>query len=73
VRGFLHVVDLKTDVVDATVVGTIGAHYSIMLRLPVQDDQVNVAIGEMEPSRLAAYIYHQGPREKSKDHIPTKY
>src|SRR5262249_47184357 len=48
VRGFLHVVDLKTDVVDATVVGTIGARIGILLRLPVQDGQVNVAIGEME-------------------------
>ena len=44
----IHVVDLKTDVVDATVVGTIGAHIGILLRLPVQDGQVNVAIGEME-------------------------
>src|SRR5262249_9507900 len=48
VRGFLHVVDLKTDMVDATVVGTIGAHIGILLCLPVQDGQVNVAIGEME-------------------------
>ena len=48
VRGVLHVVDLKPEVVDAIVVGTIGAHIGILLRLPVQDGQVNVAIGEME-------------------------
>ena len=44
----LHVVDLKPEVVDATVVGTIGAHIDILLRLPVEDGQVDVAIGEME-------------------------
>src|SRR5262249_23597190 len=59
VRGFLHVIDLKTNVVDATVVGTIGAHIGILLRLPVQDGQVNVAIGAMEGTvRAVTDLFH---------------
>src|SRR6266487_1039018 len=45
-RGLCEIIHLKAKMVNAAIVGSIGAHVRIFLGLPIQDGQVNVPICE---------------------------
>ena len=45
-RGFVEVLDLKTEMVDAAVVRPVGADIGGFFRLPIQDRQVDLAVGQ---------------------------
>src|SRR5262249_43881278 len=45
-RGLIEVLDLKAEVMNAAVVGAVGADVGGFLCLPVQDRQIDVAIGQ---------------------------
>src|SRR5438874_294771 len=45
-RGLVEVLDLKAEMMDAAVVRPVGADIGGFLRLPVQDRQVDVTVGQ---------------------------
>src|SRR5947199_344852 len=53
--GIVEIFHLEAEVVDAVVVGPVGSHVGVFLRLPVQNRQVDVAVGqEYRAARAAA-------------------
>src|SRR5262249_44881646 len=50
----VEVVDLEAEMVDAVVVGPVGSDVGVLFRLPVQDGQVDVAVGQEDGAARTA-------------------